>query len=154
MVQVFARADVELKAGGYFKDAIGHWAESYIQLLYQTNIINGTTATMFNPNGQVTRGELAAIIFRASGLNVNEDYEGPASYTDLSGFWGAKEVAILEEYGLIDIFNGEKFEPKKPVTREEMAYITARYLEGMEVNVAQVSKTIHSQIKIKCVKKQ
>lgn len=31
MVQVFARADVELKAGGYFKDAIGHWAESYIQ---------------------------------------------------------------------------------------------------------------------------
>ena len=35
-----------------------------------------------------------------------------------------------------------------------MAYITARYLEGMEVNVAQVSKTIHSQIKIKCVKKQ
>ncbi|MED4554051.1 S-layer homology domain-containing protein [Lysinibacillus capsici] len=140
MVQVFARADVELKAGGYFKDAIGHWAESYIQLLYQTDIINGTTATMFNPNGQVTRGELAAIIFRASGLNVNEDYEGPASYTDLSGFWGAKEVAILEEYGLIDIFNGEKFEPKKPVTREEMAYITARYLEGMEVNVAQVSK--------------
>lgn len=140
MVQVFARADIELKAGGYFKDAIGHWAESYIQLLYQTDIINGTTATTFNPNGQVTRGELAAIIFRASGLNVNEDYEGPASYTDLNGFWGAKEVAILEEYGLIDIFNGEKFEPKKPVTREEMAYITARYLEGMEVDVAQVSK--------------
>lgn len=140
MIMVFGRADVELKPGGYFKDAIGHWAESYIQLLYQTDIINGTTATSFNPNGQVTRGELAAIIFRASGLNVNEDYEGPASYTDLNGFWGAKEVAILEEYGLIDIFDGDKFQPKKPVTREEMAYITARYLTAMEVDLSQVSK--------------
>lgn len=141
MLVVFARADVELKPGGYFKDAIGHWAESYIQLLYQADIINGSSATTFNPNGQVTRGELAAIIFRASGLDVNEDYEGPATYTDLNGFWGAKEVAILEEYGLIDIFDGSKFEPKKPVTREEMAYVTARYLEAMEVDLSKVSKT-------------
>ncbi len=87
----------------------------------------------------MTRGELAAIIFRASGLNVNEDYEGPATYTDLNGFWGAKEVAILEEYGLIDIYDGSQFEPKKPVTREEMAYVTARYLQAMEVDLSQVS---------------
>ncbi|KPN89491.1 S-layer homology domain-containing protein [Lysinibacillus sp. ZYM-1] len=140
MLLVFARADVALKPGGYFKDVIGHWAESYIQLLYQTDIINGTSATTFNPNGQVTRGELAAIIFRASGLDVNEDFEGPATYTDLNGFWGAKEVAILEGYGLIDIFDGKKFEPKKPVTREEMAYVTAMYLQAMEVDVSQVSK--------------
>ncbi len=139
MLSVFARQDIDLKPGGYFKDAIGHWAESYIQFLYQTDIINGTSATTFHPNGQVTRGELAAIIFRASGLDVNKDYEGAATYTDLDGFWGAKEVAILQEYGLMDIFNGEKLEPKKLVTREEMAYVTAKYLVGMELDVTQVS---------------
>lgn len=31
--------------------------------------------------------------------------------------------------------------PKKPVTREEMAYVTARYLEAMEVDLSKVSKT-------------
>ncbi|WKT76857.1 S-layer homology domain-containing protein [Lysinibacillus fusiformis] len=89
---------MELKPGGYFKDAIGHWAESSIQLLYQADIINGSSATTFNPNGQV-----------------------------------------LEEYGLIDIFDGSKFEPKKLVTREEIAYVTTRYSQAMEVDLSQVS---------------
>ncbi|MGE8001435.1 S-layer homology domain-containing protein [Lysinibacillus sp. NPDC093190] len=132
--------DFVLKPGGYFTDTIGHWAEGYIQLLFQTDIINGTSATTFNPNGQVTRGQLASMIFRASALDVNEDYEGPATYKDLANFPGAKEVAILEEYGLIDIFDGVNFEPYKPVTREEMAFVTARYLEGMDFDVSKVSK--------------
>jgi len=132
--------NLDLKPGGYFTDTIGHWAESYIQLLFQADIIKGTSATTFNPNGQVTRGQLTSMIFRASGLDVNEDYEGPATYKDLAKFPGAKEVAILEEYGLIDIFDGVNFEPYKPVTREEMAYVTARYLEAMEVDVSKVSK--------------
>ncbi|MEY9975650.1 S-layer homology domain-containing protein [Lysinibacillus sp. RC79] len=132
--------DFDLKPGGYFTDTIGHWAESYIQLLYQGDIINGTSATTFNPNGQVTRGQLVSMIFRASALDVNEDYESPATYKDLANFPGAKEVAILEEYGLIDIFDGVNFEPYKPVTREEMAFVTARYLEGMDFDVSKVSK--------------
>ncbi|MEB2300405.1 S-layer homology domain-containing protein [Lysinibacillus xylanilyticus] len=130
----------DLKPGGYFTDSIGHWAESYIQVLYQFDIINGTSATTFNPNGKVTRGQLASMIFRAAGLDVKEDYEGPASYKDLANFSGAKEVAILEEYGLIDIFDGANFEPNKPATREEMAFVTASYLEGMDYDVSKVSK--------------
>lgn len=140
LITVFNRADLDLRPGGYFTDAIGHWAESYIQVLYQAGIVTGTTDTTFNPNGQVTRGQLAAMIFRASGLDVNEDYEGPASYKDMQGFWGAKEVAILQEYGLLEIFDGEYFEPNKPATREEMAHVTASYLEAMDFNVASANK--------------
>jgi len=132
--------DFTLKPGGYFTDTIGHWAEGYIQLLFQVDIINGTSPTTFNPKGQVTRGQLATMIFRASGLDVNKDYEGPATYKDLAKYAGAKEVAILEEYGLIDIFDGANFEPNKQVTREEMAYVTARYIEAMEYDVSNVSK--------------
>ncbi|MEX3747302.1 S-layer homology domain-containing protein [Lysinibacillus xylanilyticus] len=131
---------LDLKPGGYFTDTIGHWAEGYIQLLFQADIINGTSATTFNPNGQVTRGQLASMIFRAGGLDVKEDYESPATYKDLGKYPGAKEVAILEDYGLIDIFDGANFEPYKPVTREEMAYVTASLLEAMEFDVAKASK--------------
>ena len=140
LLTVINRANEELKPGGYFTDTIGHWAEGYIQLLYQWDIVSGTTDTTFNPNGQVTRGQLVAMIFRASGLDVNEDYEGPATYKDLQGFWGAKEVAILQEYGLIDIFDGQNFEPNKPVTREEMAYVTANYLGAMDFDIENAKK--------------
>lgn len=135
---VINRVDLELKAGGYFTDSIGHWAESHIQLLYQVGIINGTTNTTFNPNGQVTRGQLAGMIFRASGLDVNADYEGPATYTDLQNFWGAKEVAILQEYGLMDIFEGDQYQPNKPVTREEMAYVTASLIAAKGYDVEKI----------------
>ncbi|PJO40076.1 S-layer homology domain-containing protein [Lysinibacillus xylanilyticus] len=138
--ELFRDETIDLKPGGYFTDAIGHWAESYIQVLYQLDIISGTSATTFNPNGQVTRGQLATMIFRASGLDAKEDYEGPASYKDLGKFAGAKEVAILEEYGLIDIFDGANFEPNKPATREEMAFVVAKYLESMDYDVSKVSK--------------
>lgn len=139
LFSTFNDSDFDLKPGGYFTDTIGHWAESYIQFLYQADVINGTSDTTFNPSGQVTRGQLAAMIFRASGLDVNEDYEGPATYKDMQGFWGAKEVAILQEYGLIDIFDGTNFEPNKLVTREEMADVTANYLIGMEIDAVQKS---------------
>lgn len=140
LLSAFSSEDLDLKPGGYFTDAIGHWAESYIQLLYQAGIVTGVTDTTFNPNGQVTRGQLAAMIFRASGLDVNEDYEGPATYKDMQGFWGAKEVAILQEYGLLEIFDGENFEPNKPATREEMAHVTASYLESVEFDVEKANK--------------
>lgn len=146
----FVDTEFALKAGGFFTDAMGHWAESYIQVLYQADIVNGTTATTFNPNGQVTRGQLVAMIFRASSLDVNEDYEGPATYTDLGNFWGAKEVAILEEYGLLEIFAGNKFEPNKPVTREEMAYVTTYFLgmEGIDLEALDASNAFKDVAKM------
>lgn len=146
----FVDTEFELKEGGFFTDAIGHWAESYIQVLYQAEIVNGTSTTAFNPNGQVTRGQLVAMIFRASSLDVEADYEGPATYTDLGSFWGAKEVAILEEYGLLDIFAGSKFEPNKPVTREEMAYVTTYFLgmEGIDLEVLDASNTFKDTAKM------
>lgn len=147
IIMLMNRADFDLKSGGYFKDSIGHWAESYIQFLYQMEIVNGTSDTTFNPNGQVTRGQLAGMIFRATGLDKDADYEGPATYTDLQNFWGAKEVAILQDYGLIDIFDGSKFEPNKPVTREEMAYVTASLLvaQGLDPEAVGMTNTFTDQ---------
>lgn len=150
MLEGFVDEEFELKPDGFFTDAMGHWAEAYIQVLYQADIVNGTSATTFNPNGQVTRGQLVAMIFRASSLDVTEDYAGPATYTDLGNFWGAKEVAILEEYGLLDIFAGSKFEPNKPVTREEMAYVTTYFLgmEGIDLEALDASITFKDVAKM------
>lgn len=134
---------LELRPGGHFKDTIGHWAEGYIQTLYQAEIISGTTATTFNPNGQVTRGQLVAMIYRASSVEIDEQTEITSSYSDINNFWGAKEIALLEKQGLLSIFEGEKFEPNKAVTREEMAYVTAKYLaiEGLDVAAMNTNNT-------------
>lgn len=135
VAEIVGDDDFELRAGGYFKDTIGHWAESYIQVLYQAEIIGGTSETTFDPNGKVTRGQLVAMIFRAAGFEVDDDEDySTTSYTDLTKFWGAKEVAILEKQELLTIFKGSQFEPNKPVTREEMAHVIGQFiqLEGFD----------------------
>lgn len=129
----FFSTGMELRPGGHFKDIIGHWAEGYIQVLYQGEIVSGTTETTFSPNGKVTRGQLVAMIYRATSTEIGE--QRATSYTDLTNFWGAKEVTALESQGVLSIFTGENFEPNKAVTREEMAFVTAKYLalEGLDI---------------------
>lgn len=139
----FFSTGIELRPGGHFKDTIGHWAEGYIQALYQAEIISGTTATTFNPNGQVTRGQLVAMISRASSVEIDDQTEITSSYSDIKNFWGAKEIVLLEKQGLLSIFEGEKFEPNKAVTREEMAYVTAQFLaiEGLDIAAMNTNNT-------------
>ena len=139
----FLSDELELRTGGHFTDTIGHWAESYIQTLFQAEVISGTTATTFNPNGNVTRGQLVAMIYRASSIDPSENNQVTSAYSDLENFWGAKEVAILEKQGLLTIFEGNQFEPNKAVTREEMAYVTAKFLEfeGMDISAVKTNNT-------------
>lgn len=144
IAEIVGEDGFELRAGGNFKDTIGHWAESYIQVLYQAEIIGGITETTFDPNGKVTRGQLVAMVFRAAGfeLDDDEDYTS-SSYTDLTNFWGAKEVVILENQGVLSIFKGSQFEPNKAVTREEMAYVIGQFLEleGFDTDALQGNPT-------------
>ncbi|WP_274306922.1 S-layer homology domain-containing protein [Solibacillus daqui] len=141
----FLSEDLQLRTGGHFTDTIGHWAESYIHTLYEAEVISGITATTFNPNGNVTRGQLVAMIYRASSVELDEQEQEQvtSAYSDLANFWGAKEVAILEKQELLTIFEGDQFEPNKAVTREEMAYVTAKFLafEGLDVGTLNTNNT-------------
>lgn len=123
-LHTLGRGDELERSGGYFLDTLNHWAEVYIQYLYQLNIVNGQTETKFNPNGQITRAQLAVMIFRAANLSVEKDFETYAPYNDIKNNWAAKEISALYDYGLLDVFQGGNFNPSKPATREEVAAIT------------------------------
>lgn len=124
LLNVLGRGEELERPGGYFLDTLNHWAEAYIQYLYELNIVNGQTPLAFNPNGQITRGQLAAMIFRTANFSVNEEFEAYAPYQDIKNHQFAKEISVLYDYGLLDIFDDSNFSPNKPATREEVAAIT------------------------------
>ena len=47
-----------------FTDTSGHWAENYINMLADFGWVQGDGSGRFNPNGQMTRAEAAAIVNR------------------------------------------------------------------------------------------
>ena len=52
------------------------WAVPSIEYLKSIGVVNGTSATTFNPNGQVTALELAKMLLVGLGFGVNGEYVG------------------------------------------------------------------------------
>jgi len=53
-----------------FTDISGHWAEIYIDQIYEKGIANGKTENSFDPNANITRAELTKIALNASSQTV------------------------------------------------------------------------------------
>ena len=69
----------DVKAGTYYYDAV-LWA-------YKNNIVTGTSNTTFNPNGAVTREQIAAILYRYAGSpRVNASLKGYSDQNKVSTY--------------------------------------------------------------------
>lgn len=108
-----------------FKDTKGHWALESILYLRARGIISGFADGTFQPNGKVTRAQLAAMLVRAKGLKVNP--EAKPEFRDVpSRHWAYKEIAAAKAEGIISGYPDGTFAPNQPVTREQIAVMIAR----------------------------
>lgn len=113
------------KGAGVFTDVpANHWASEYIYGLADKGIIKGKTATTFDPQGNVTRGQFASLLVRTLGLTAKSN----APFKDVSGDL-AKEVAAAYEAGLVKGISATKFDPNKPITRAQMTTMLVRAYE-------------------------
>lgn len=115
-----------------FKDIIGYWAGDEILKLSRMDIMKGYGNGTMQPDRTISREEFTAMLVRAIGLPVNEDFT--KSYTDVTDkHWSHKYITAAKENGLLTIFGGYYFYPYKDITREEMAVITAKAVQEADV---------------------
>jgi trimeric autotransporter adhesin len=96
----------------------GAWYYNAVAAVKEHGIMSGT-GTAFAPDRQLTRGEVAALVVRAYGIELTG---ASHSFTDVDGNMFENEIAILAELGIANGTNGgETFEPGKVITRAEMA---------------------------------
>jgi photosystem II stability/assembly factor-like uncharacterized protein len=122
-------------AGYPFIDVIpGSWAEPYINAIYYASITNGYGGTNeFKPDYEITREQMAAFIVRAKTGEPADDYCSSGSpFADVSvTSWSCKYIKKLYELGLTTGYGGTNdFMPSLIVTREQMATVVVRALEG------------------------
>jgi hypothetical protein len=76
--------------------------------------------TTFSPGANVTRGEMAAFLWRMAGQpNVTE----PHGFTDITASYQEVPVRWLKKFGITTGYGGSstRFAPNEPVTRGQMA---------------------------------
>lgn len=106
-----------------FVDTKGHWAKDYINVIASKQITTGTDATHFDPAGKVTRGQFAAFIVRALGLELGS-YQG--TFKDVAkDFWYTPYVEAAAKAGIVTGYDG-KYSPDAQITREQMATMIMR----------------------------
>lgn len=145
---------------GLFKDVQpSYWAYNVIQAAYNKGYMNGTVHPtwkpvyniegeivrydldemgVFNPEGTLTRGQVAAVLFNASGddldetdSNYNEHTGWVTGFDDIDGAgkgnqFYAEGVAWCKQNGVVNGYDGN-FRPDDPVTREEFVSMLANY---------------------------
>ncbi|WP_405116035.1 S8 family serine peptidase [Paenibacillus sp. FSL K6-1217] len=132
------------KPAAAFTDIANSKSAVAIQTLADKLIIQGTSATTFAPQSNLTRAEFTALLTRALGLRT----DASVTFSDVkSTDWYAKDVAAASKAGLILGIGNGKFAPTQKVTRQELAVILDRAvkLTGTELKaVANPSFTTYS----------
>ncbi|WP_410491886.1 S-layer homology domain-containing protein (plasmid) [Bacillus thuringiensis] len=103
-----------------------HWAYEAIMILANKNIIAGYDNGKFGLGDDVTREQVAALIFRALNLESKKEYNNPYNDVNKGTTIFPNEILTLTEMG---IFIGDEhgdFRPKDSLTRAEMAQILKR----------------------------
>lgn len=105
------------------------WFYEPIKKMYSQGIVKGTSAKQYAPDRNVTREEAIVILAQTFDLTFKGDYK--LSYRDQSAIssWAQTSVKGLVARGHLDLFK-DRLEPKKAITRAEVAVILHQILYG------------------------
>lgn len=108
-----------------FADIAHHWAKDAVELMASKHVVNGTSATTFEPDRAITRAEFTAMVVRALGYPLQTPATSP--FSDVSPkSWYYSAVATAQAHGLVNGVGGGRFAPEAKITREEMAALVVR----------------------------
>ncbi len=100
-----------------------YWAKTYIETLWNGDIVKGRTATTFAPDATVTRAELVKMVVLANHINVAELEGTDTGFDDVSASHGlAAYITYASQHSWVKGNDGA-FSPDRPVTRFEAVKI-------------------------------
>lgn len=108
-----------------FSDIISHWSREAVEYVYENGLFNGSTATLFNPDGVMNRAMAVTVLQRLSG---NSSTTFTALFTDVAEKdWYSSAVTWGASTDIVRGNGNGTFSPLSSVTREQMASFLYRY---------------------------
>ena len=103
------------------------WYAEAVSAAVDNGLLYGKSATVIDPNGDMTRAEMAAIINRSFGCYKAADI---SQYKDVSkSKWYYKDVAMAVQMGTYNGRSASSMAPDAPISRQEAMTVVARALE-------------------------
>ncbi|MFC1656181.1 S-layer homology domain-containing protein [Patescibacteria group bacterium] len=116
------------------EDAAGHWAEDFIDELFNADIVSGDSETgMFRPDDEIKRGEASKIVTLGNGDATPDCDSFFDVFVDVDmADWFCPYVDAAQELGYFNGYPDGTFGPDLSILRGESAAVVLRVL-GFEV---------------------
>lgn len=133
-----SKAFIDLDTGAWYHEAFddvetGTWYSPAVKWASEKGIVLGINDNEFNPEGKVTREQMAAIMYRYAGYkgidisNVNTTKYNSFSDTDEVSGWAADALAWAADRGIINGMGDGTISPGRPSSRAQVAQIIRNY---------------------------
>ena len=103
------------------------WYAEAVSAAVDNGLLYGKSSTIIDPNGDMTRAEMAAIINRSFGCYKQADI---SQYKDVAkSKWYYKDVGLAVQMGTYNGRSSSTMAPDAPISRQEAMTVVARALE-------------------------
>ena len=110
---------------------VNDWFYNDVVYVYVNGLMNGTSATTFDPYGITTRGQIVTILWRLEGQPA---VSGACPFTDVAvGSYYETAITWAAANGIVTGYDATTFGPDDQITREQMAAILYRYAMGKQL---------------------
>ena len=103
------------------------WYAEAVSAAVDNGLLYGKSRTQLDPNGLLTRAEMAAITNRSFGCYKTADI---SAYKDVAkGKWYYNDVALAVQMGTYNGVSASSMQPDRAITRQEAIAVVARALQ-------------------------
>ena len=103
------------------------WYAGAVQYCREHGLMNGSTASTFNPEGTLTRAQMVTVLYRAAGSPAVSE---AAPFPDtVPGAYYANAVTWASQRGLVGGYRDGRFGPNDPLTQRQFSLIFQRYTD-------------------------
>ncbi|GAO58762.1 N-acetylmuramoyl-L-alanine amidase [Bacillus anthracis] len=134
---------IDKNAKPSYADSQKHWATPIIAAVEKAGVVKGT-GNGFEPDGKIDRVSMASLLVEAYKLESKVNGTPATKFKDFKDLetlnWGKEKANILVELG-ISVGTGDKWEPKKILTKAEAAQFIKK-ADSLKVGNPLVEKVV------------
>lgn len=117
----------------FYDVASDAWYYNFIKNAYENDIINGMSENYFCPQDNITRQDMAVVIYNAASKKTNISAVTPSFIDNTSISDYAKDaVGALSANGIISGFEDNSFRPRENATRAQAAVMISNIISFAE----------------------
>lgn len=114
-----------------FADMFDKWSKNEVNDMGSRTVVEGKGSEIFDPEGEITRAEFAAIVVRALGLRKVSDID----FSDIqSSDWYYNSVRTASLYGIVKGYDDGTFRANQLISREEAMAMISRAMKISGLN--------------------